>query len=73
MKKCIICGHEFNEYGNNPDPLCRLFCEDPRSECENCKKKCCNACDHYVIFARDGQIFDFIEIVESLKGRNYKA
>lgn len=42
--KCIICGKEITDYGNNPYPICQR---------EDTSSKCCNDCNsNYVIGAR---------------------
>jgi len=41
--KCIICGNEISNYGNNPFPLCA---ED------DYESRCCDSCDAFVIQAR---------------------
>ncbi|MEM5866291.1 MAG: hypothetical protein QXG39_00025 [Candidatus Aenigmatarchaeota archaeon] len=37
--KCVICGREFDGYGNNPYPIKK-------------KGRCCNGCNKLVIMAR---------------------
>lgn len=34
MKRCILCGKQFSEYGNNPEPLAKFE-----------EGKACNECD----------------------------
>ena len=58
MKKCIICGKSYEGFGNNPDPLCKLFCKD--ASCDNCEHRCCDSCNHIVVSTRNEQISRFI-------------
>jgi len=47
-KTCCICGLDFSEWGNNPEPLMAFE-----------SGKCCNVCnDVYVIPARIGDMFN---------------
>ena len=41
--RCMICGNEITNYGNNPYPLCQRDDYDSR---------CCDDCDQFVIQAR---------------------
>lgn len=44
IKKCCLCGIEFEGYGNNPYPLCDV---------NDYNSRCCNDCDSkYVIPSR---------------------
>ena len=35
---CCICKHEFNDYGNNPQPIS-----------QNRKDRCCNKCNETIV------------------------
>jgi hypothetical protein len=61
--KCIICGESITGHGNNPYPLCKLFCKEGASSCDNCTRSSCNCCNHLVIDSRDSQIESFINSV----------
>ncbi len=49
LKTCSLCGTQFSEWGNNPDPLANLETDGP----------CCDVCnDTKVIPARLGRIME---------------
>ena len=46
MKVCVLCGAEYTEWGNNPEPVARY--EDGQ---------CCNLCDSAIVIpARIGRL-----------------